>query len=31
VMPLHHIFNDRIGDFAFGFEHLKNFVTEQVF
>ena len=28
VTPLHHIFNDRIVDFALSFEHLKNFVAE---
>jgi len=29
--PIHHILDDDIRDFAFGFEHFENFIAEQLF
>jgi hypothetical protein len=29
--PIHHILDDDIRDFAFGFEHFEHFIAEQFF
>jgi hypothetical protein len=31
AMRTHQIFDDQISDFAFGFEHLKDFIAKQLF
>ena len=31
VMPGEHVFDNGFVDLAFGFEHFKDFITEQVF
>jgi hypothetical protein len=28
---MHHIFDDHISDFAFGFEHFEDFIAKQLF
>ena len=31
VVPIHHVFDHHIIDFAFSFEHFENFIAEQLF
>jgi hypothetical protein len=31
VVPIHHVFNNAIGDFAFSFEHVEHFIAKQLF
>jgi hypothetical protein len=31
MAPIHHIFDDHISDFAFGFEHFEDFIAKQLF
>ena len=31
VMPIHHVLDDDISDFAFGFEHFEHFMAKQIF
>ena len=30
MMPAHHTFDERIGDFTFGFEHFEHFKSKQL-
>ncbi len=31
MMPIEHVFDHDISDFAFGFKHLEDFITKQLF
>ena len=30
-MPIHHVLDDNLSDFAFGFKHFENFIAKQLF